>query len=506
MNLAELAKREIERFGEHVTVIYEGREYTNVQMRRRARRLASALRALGVERGDRVIIQMPNCPEVLQSFGAVYAIGAVVVPINFLVGDEETAFIYRDSGAETVISSMQFWPKIEASRKQAPNIKHIILIDKEVPPGALSYHALVQANEELPEIEETQDDDLAALIYTAGTTGRPKGVMHTHGSLCANGRMQNATHKLPPILTTVNILPLCHIYGIASLIHATLVGGGKIVLVGSFDIDAIFSAIERYRAQIMAAVPTMYIYMLLYPEPEKYDLSSMRYWISGSAPLTLETQSRFKERFGHEIIEGWGLTEAGGNNCCNPFEGKKKIGSVGLPAQGTVMKVVDDQGREVPIGKEGEIIISGPMLMKGYWNKPQETAEVLKDGWLYTGDIGYQDADGYFFITERKKDIIIKGGENIAPREVEEVIFSHPKVSEAAVIGVKDEIYGEDIKACVVLKPGESATETEIISHCEKRLKHFKSPKYVVFLNALPKSLVGKVLKKELRGEKGSAL
>jgi long-chain acyl-CoA synthetase len=499
MNLAELSKREIELFGEHVTVIYEGQEYTNVELLRGARRLASALKELGVERGDRVIIQMPNCPEVLQSFRAVYAIGAVVVPINFLVGDEETTFIYRDSGAETVISSMAFGPKIEACRKQAPNIKNIILIDKEVPRGTLSFHALVQAHKELPAIEETQGDELAALIYTAGTTGQPKGVMHTHGSLYANGRMQYATHKLPPGLTTVNILPLCHIYGIASLIHATLVGGGKIVMLSSFVIDTIFSAIEKYRAQIMAAVPTMYIYMLLHPEPERYDLSSMRYWISGSAPLTLETQSRFKERFGNEIIEGWGLTEAGGNNSCNPFEGKKKIGSVGLPAQGALMKVVDGQGREVPIGKEGEIVISGPMLMKGYWNRPEETAEVLKDGWLYTGDIGYRDADGYFFITERKKDIIIKGGENIAPREVEEVIFSHPKVSEAAVVGVKDAIYGEEIKACVVLKPGQSATPEEIIFHCEKRLKHFKSPKYVVFLPALPKNLVGKVLKKELR-------
>jgi long-chain acyl-CoA synthetase len=505
MNLAELSQMEIDRFGEHVVLIFEGREYTNCELRKGARKLARALQGLGVARGDRVIIQMPNCPEVLQSFGAVYAIGAVVVPINFLVGDDETAFIYQDSGATTIISSMQFWPKIEACREQAPNIKNIILIDKEVPGGALSYHALVQSHEELPEIAATADDDLAALIYTAGTTGRPKGVMHTHASLYANGLMQYATHKLPAGLTSVNVLPMCHSYGIANLIHGALIGGGKIVLLSSFDIDAIFSAIDKYRAQILAAVPTMYIYMLLHPDPHKYDLGSMQYWVSGSAPLTLETQSRFKEQFGYEIIEGWGLTEAGANNSCNPFQGRKKVGSIGLPTQGTLMKVVDEEGREVPTGKEGEIVISGPMLMKGYWNRPEETAEVLRDGWLYTGDIGYQDEDGYFFITERKKDLIIKGGENIAPREIEEVIFSHPKVSEAAVIGVKDKIYGEEIKACVVLKPGEKATEEEIISHCVKKLKHFKSPKYVTFLHALPKSLVGKVLKKELRKEKGGA-
>jgi long-chain acyl-CoA synthetase len=501
MNLAEVTKNEIERFGEHVNIIYEGTEHTNVQLRREGLRLASALKELGVRQGDRVIIQMPNCPEVLVSFGAVYALGAVNVPINFLVGDDETAFIYRDSGAETIISTAAFLPKIEACRKQAPNIKHVILIDKEVPSGTISYHALVQAHEELPAIEQTLDDDLAALIYTAGTTGTPKGVMHTHGSIYANAAMQVATLPLSPGITGVTVLPLCHSYGISSIIFGILLGKSKTVLLSTFDIDAMFSAIEQYRADVMAAVPTMYIYMLLHPEPEKYDLSSVKYWISGSAPLTLETQSSFREKFGHEIIEGWGLTEAGANNCCNPFEGRKKTGSIGLPMKGARMKVVDDEGKEVPRGSEGEIIISGPMLMKGYWNRPQETAEVLKDGWLYTGDIGYQDEDGYFFITERKKDLIIKGGENIAPREIEEVIFSHPKVAEAAVIGVRDEIYGEEIKACVVLKHGETATPEEIIVHCEKKLKRFKSPKHVVFLNALPKNLVGKVLKKVLRGE-----
>jgi len=504
MNLAELTQREIESFGEHVTVIYEGKEHTNCQLREEGLRLASALKELGVDRGDRVIIQMPNCPEVLVSFGAVYALGAVHVPINFMVGDDETAFIYRDSGAETIISSMAFLPKIEACRKEAPNIKNVILIDKDVPAGTLSFSALVEGHEELPAIEQTADDDLAALIYTAGTTGTPKGVMHTHGTIYANATMQRATLPFSPGLTGVTILPLCHSYGIASITFGSLLGGSKTVLLGSFDIDAVFSAIEQYQADILAAVPTMYIYMLLHEEPEKYDLSSMKYWISGSAPLTLETQSRFQERFGHEIVEGWGLTEAGANNCTNPYDGTKKTGSIGLPMKGTKMKVVDEEGKEVPRGTEGEILISGPMLMKGYWNRPEETAEVLKGDWLYTGDVGYQDEDGYFFITERKKDLIIKGGENIAPREVEEVIFSHPKVSEAAVIGIKDEVYGEEIKACVVLNPGETLTPEEIIEHCQKKLKRFKSPKFVEFLEALPKNLVGKVLKKELRGEKES--
>jgi long-chain acyl-CoA synthetase len=240
--------------------------------------------------------------------------------------------------------------------------------------------------------------------------------------------------------------------------------------------------------------------MLLHPNPEKYDLSSMKYWISGSAPLTQDTWQRFKEKFGAEIVEGWGLTEAGANNSANPFHGKKKkIGSIGLPMQGTMMKVIDDEGKQLPAGQQGEILISGPMVMKGYWNKPEETAKVLRDGWLYTGDVGYQDDEGYFFITERKKDLIIKAGENIAPREVEEVLYSHPSISEAAVVGVPDDVYGENIKAFVVLQPDQCATDTEIIEYCQAKLKRFKSPKEVVFLKALPKNLVGKILRKELR-------
>jgi long-chain acyl-CoA synthetase len=243
----------------------------------------------------------------------------------------------------------------------------------------------------------------------------------------------------------------------------------------------------------------MYVYMLLYPEPKKYNLSSMKYWICGSAPLALETANKFKEVFGFEIIEGWGLTEAGANNSCNPFDGVKKIGSIGLPMKDTQMQIVDDQGKTLPPGQKGEIVIRGPQIMKGYWNKPQETAEVLIDGWLHTGDVGYVDDDGYFWITDRKKDLIIKGGENISPRTIEEVLFACPHVSEAAVIGMKDSIYGEDIKAFVVLQPGTSATAEEILAFCRTKLTNFLLPRKIVFIQSLPKSLVGKVLKTELR-------
>ncbi|HYB21271.1 MAG TPA: long-chain fatty acid--CoA ligase [Thermodesulfobacteriota bacterium] len=499
MNLAKLAEDRVKELGVWTSLIFEDREITNVEMARMSQKLGRALQDLGVRKGDRVILQMPNCPEVLQSFQAVWRIGAVVVPINYLVGEEEIAYIYDDSGAKVVISSLPFLPKIRAARTKVPGPETIILIDPEVPEGTVSYREIVGKSPEDQDVVETEDDDLATLIYTAGTTGRPKGVMHSHFSLYSNARMQFESLSLPDGMISVFVLPLCHSYGIASMNQGLFRRGGRAILLISFDVEAIFSSIQKYRANILAGVPTMYVFMLLYPEPRKYDLSSMKYWFCGSAPLALETFNRFKEVFGFGIIEGWGLTEAGANNSVNPPEGVKKVGSIGLPMKGMEMKVVDDEGKVLPARKEGEIVIRGPMLMKGYWNKPEETVEVLRGGWLHTGDIGYVDEDGYFWITDRKKDLIIKAGENISPRTIEEVLFKYPKVSEAAVIGIKDEIYGENIKAFVVLKPGQTATTEEVIEYCRAKLSNFLLPKEIVFLKALPKSLVGKVLKKELR-------
>ena len=498
MNIAQLGENRVMEQGEQATLIFEGREITNVEMLRASKKLATALKELGVKRGDRVILQMPNCPEALQSFSAVWRMGAVIVPINYLIGEEETAYIYQDSGAKVVISDQAFLPKIRAGRVKAPEVKTVILIDDDVPEGTLSYRHLVENSQEEHNVVETQDDEIAALIYTAGTTGRPKGVIHTHHSLYANAKMQYETVPLPDGMTSISVLPLCHSFGIATMNNG-LFRTGRTVLLNSFDMDVIFSSIEKYRANIMAGVPTMYVYMLLHPEPQKYNLSSMKYWISGSAPLALETWNKFKGVFGFEIIEGWGLTEAGANNSVNPLDGVKKVGSIGLPMKGTEMRIVDDHGNALTPGKQGEIVIRGPQLMKGYWNKPEETAEILIDGWLHTGDVGYVDDDGYFWITDRKKDLIIKGGENISPRTIEEVLFMHPKVSEAAVIGMKDDIYGENIKAFLVLNPGETATAEEIIEYCRTKLTNFLLPKEVAFLKSFPKSLVGKILKRELR-------
>jgi len=402
-------------------------------------------------------------------------------------------------------------------------------VDKDDEPGTIPYSHIVDRSSEQLNLEETENDEVAALIYTAGTTGRPKGVMHTHYSLYANCsglyetlldtasiNLRVVTRRHDPhsyqVVETVeevnginrqhislNVLPLSHSYGIAmmNLGHLT---GTRGVMLKWWNVEEALQAIERFRITTFAGVPTMYTQMLDFADLDKYDLSSLENCVCGAAPLPLEVAYAWKERVGVDIREGWGLTEAGANNTGQPRDRPPKYGSIGKCLQKcNTMQVFDDLGQALRPGQWGEIVIKGPTLMKGYWNLPQETAEVIRDGWLHTGDIGYRDEEGYFYITERKKDLVIRGGENVYPREVEEVLHRHPKVMEAGVIGIPDRVYGEEIKAFVALKPGQSATEDEIICFCQEHLPTFKRPKCIQFVPFLPRNLVGKVLRRELR-------
>lgn len=498
MNIAELALKNLA-VGEHVSYVFEGQEITNVQMDRAAGKFGNALKKLGVACGDRVIMQMQNCPEVLQAFQAIWRIGAIAVPINYMVGQEEINFIYKDSGVHTVITSPEYLDKVKTAQSKSASVKNIVIVSDKEHEGTHNFKKLLEESAEGLEMAQTSDDDVATMIYTSGTTGTPKGVMLTHAGLAYSARMQQEATNLPQDLVSMAMLPLCHSFGVAMMNGSFFRLKGKVVIMRQFNLEQAFSNIDKYKVQSVPIVPTMVVYMLMFPDYAKYDISTVKYWPCGSAPLSLDTWKQFKAKFGHEIAEGWGLTEAGANNSTNVGRFVIKPGSIGMPMQGMDMRIFDDNDQEVPQGQEGEIVLRGPMVMKGYWNMPEATKEVIKNGWLHTGDIGYVDQDGYFYITDRKKDIIIKGGENISPRVIEEVLYAHPAISEASVIGIKDKVYGEDLKAFVTLKPDEKATPEDILEYCKGKLKKFFVPKEVVILPAMPKTLVGKILKKELR-------
>lgn len=498
MNIAELALKNLA-VGEHISYIFEGREITNVEMDRAARKLGNGLKKLGVARGDRVIMQMPNCPEVLQSFQAIWRIGAIALPINYLVGQEEINFIYQNSAVHTVITSPDYLDKVKIAQSKSGVVKNIIMVADKAYEGTHDFRKLLDESSDDLEMAKTADDDVATMIYTSGTTGTPKGVMLTHAGLAYSARMQQESTNLPQDLVSLAILPLCHSFGVAMMNGSFLRLKGKVIIMRQFNLEQVFANIDKYKVQSVPIVPTMIVYMLMFPDYARYNISSVKYWVCGSAPLSLDTWKQFKEKFGMEIAEGWGLTEAGANNSTNVGQAIIKPGSIGRPMKGMDMRIFDNDDKEVPQGQEGEIVIRGPMVMKGYWNLPEATADVIKNGWLHTGDIGYVDQDGYFYITDRKKDIIIKGGENISPRVIEEVLYAHPAVAEASVIGVKDKVYGEDIKAFVTLKAGQQSTPEDILEYCKGKLKKFFVPKEVVILAAMPKTLVGKILKKELR-------
>jgi long-chain acyl-CoA synthetase len=529
MNIGKLIEDNVKRFGEYESIYFEGRWYTNAEVNRTANQLGNALKGLGIGKGDRVAVQMPNSPPVFSAFPAIYKIGGIVVPLSPLLRPDQASYIYRDCGAKALLTSSDYLGWILEAQKQAPDLKYIILTDKDGIPGTVSYRELMSDSSSELVLEETDNNDIAALIYTAGTTGQPKGVMHTHYSLYINAlsfyeyvlinlplTLRQTSNSIDPKTlesietslavtgasrTTVSlgVLPLSHSYGIAFSIMGSFVGG-KAVVLRWWNVEEALKAIQSFRISHMAAVPTMYIQILDFPDLDKYDLSSLQACNSGGAALPVEIALRWKQKTGVDIREGWGLTESGATTTGQPVDLSPKYGSIGKNLlRCNVIKVFDDNGHELRPGQKGEIVVKGPTLMKGYWNLPEDTAQAIKNGWLYTGDIGYMDEDGYLYITDRKKDIIIRGGENVSPREVEEVLYQNPKVAEAGVVGIPDKTYGEEIKAFVVLKIQEQASEEEIIAFCKECLPTFKTPKRVQFIESLPKNLLGKLLRAELR-------
>lgn len=501
MNLAELAERKIAEFGEYTSLVFDDVEYTNAQMHEKSKRLAGGLNRLGIKPGDKVIVLMPNCPEVLVSYPALWRAGAVIVPILFLLETHEITYIASDCEASAVITSPEFLYKIKGALEKVPSLRHVIIIGDEEHPATISFDKLVADSEPEETIHPTQDDDLAVLLYTSGTTGRPKGVMLTHGNLHANAiNARDTSGESDRGDVSLSALPLSHSYGLG-----LLVGGwvsdrtGKAVLLRWFDLEKVFQAIEKYKVNGMAGVPTMFLYMLHYPDADGYDTSSMEYWLVGASPMPEEKLKEFENKFGGEMYVAYGLTEASPGVAAQRETVPRKQGSVGPVMANVEMKIFDETDNELAPGEVGEIVVRGKNVMKGYFKMPDETSKALRNGWLHTGDLGYVDEDGHLYIVERKKDLIIRGGFNIFPKDIEEILYRHPSVAEAAVVGKPDELMGEEVLAYVVLKQGANAAGKELIEYCMSHLAKYKCPRRIEFLDSMPKTPIGKIQKKELR-------
>ncbi|MFQ5898891.1 MAG: long-chain fatty acid--CoA ligase [Candidatus Methylomirabilia bacterium] len=498
MNLAKLGEENLRKYGEYVSLVFEGKEYTNVQAQQSASRLANALRRLGVRAGDRVVVMLPNCPEVSQSYTAILKLGAVVVPVVFLLGSEEVRLILEDSEATVIVTCSDMLWKVESLIGALPALTHVLVIDGGGEGKTLPFQELIEREPDSFVAVDRAAGELAVLLYTAGTTGRPKGVALSHGNLASNAGSVASMYELNREDWALAVLPLSHSYGL-TVMNAGNILGTRAVLLRWFNPEEVLKTIHTYRVRSMSGVPTMYVYLLNYPDADQYDTSSMIVWGSGAAPLPVEIAEPFEKRFGGKILEGYGLTEAAPVVSAHRLSLERRLGSVGKPIPGVEVKILDDEERELAAGEAGEICVRGPNVMLGYYRMPEETAETIKNGWLHTGDMGRLDADGYLYIVERKKDLIIRGGFNIYPREVEEVLYAHPKIAEASVVGMPDPLMGEEPLAFVVLKPGQEATAEGVMGFCQAKLAKFKCPKQVRFMDVLPKSPVGKVLRKELR-------
>jgi long-chain acyl-CoA synthetase len=490
VNLAGLGEESVQTWGEYVSLTFEGREWTNVEQQCAANRFAHALRRLGVGVGDRVVVLLPNGPEVLQAYAGILKAGGVIVPVMFLLGADEVRHILLDSEAKVVVTAPAFLDKVDG-------FSGLVVQVGDGAGGHAWDELLAGESDAFPSLERA-DDDLAVILYTAGTTGRPKGVALSHGNLASNARAAASLYELDRTAWALMVLPLSHSYGL-TVMNAGSILGTKGVLMRWFNPEGVLEAIERYRVESMSGVPTMFVYLLNYPDATRFDTSSMRLWGSGAAPLPLEIVEPFERKFGGRILEGYGLTEAAPVVSAHRLSGVRKLGSVGQALPGVTVAILDDADHPLPAGELGEVCVQGPNVMQGYYRLPEETARTLRGGWLHTGDIGRLDAEGYLFIVERKKDLIIRGGFNIYPREVEEVLYAHPAVAEAAAIGVSDAVMGEEVMAFVALKPGATTDADALIGFCQERLARYKCPRHIRFVDALPKSSIGKILRKELR-------
>ncbi len=500
MNLARLAAENVNNFGVYDLFTFVGKDkavvLTNVDINNYGRAVATGLKKLGVKRGEVVCTVLTNVAEIPQTINGIMRMGAIFLPIIFALTAPEIRYIIENSETGYVITEKRLLPKIKEATAKLSGLK-IIVIGNDEQNGYIDYADLLKESNASGDLVDVQDDELAMLMYTSGTTGFPKGVMLSHGNLESN--MRDGAAVWPPIAGNRGLicLPMNHMYGLSSYFQACAFGDG-IVMIARFDPEFIFDVIKKYKVNSLPMVPTMITMLMQAHNPEKHDISSVGAIVSSGGPLAEATLLKAMEQLKIPIINAYGMTEAGPSITRQKLD-RYKIGSVGPAVPHLEMRIVDENDKEVPAGTEGEIICKGPGVMKGYWKMPKETAETLRNGWLHSGDIGKVDEDGDLYITGRRKDLIIKGGENIDPSISEKWLYYHPAVSEAAVIGFPDAKYGEEVAAVIVLKPGQKASEQELIDFVREHVHHFSAPNKIFFVDDMPKNNLGKILKKDLK-------
>jgi long-chain acyl-CoA synthetase len=511
MDLGRMLAQTAARIPDKTLVLFRGQGTTYGEFDQRANQVANALISLGIQPGDRVALFMGNLPLFMEAYYGILKAGASVVPLNVLYKTGEVEYILKDSGAKALLTFSSAATPFEkvalAAAPHAPDLRNIIVAAPQSIPGTLSWATTIgNAATTAPEVV-INPDDVAVISYTSGTTGRPKGAMLTHRNLISNCEqgMRMPTFAVHDDDVIWLALPLFHIYAMNVGMNLSVMNGATIALIERFEPVSSLEAIQKYKCTVLYGAPPMFVVWAQLHNIRDFDLHTLRFVSSGAAALPVRVLETFEAATGVPITEGYGLSEAAPVVATNAAAPVVKPGTVGLPIPGVEVKIVDDAGNEVPRGETGELICRGSNVMVGYWHQPEATTETLRDGWLHTGDLAVMDTEGYISIVDRKKDMIIVSGYNVYPREVEETLFRHPAVADAAVVQYPDPYQGESIMAFVVRKQGQQATELELIDFCRDQIAVFKCPRKIVFRDELPKNMAGKVLRRELREQAEAA-
>ena len=513
MSLASQVQQIASKHPEKIAYHFMGKDTTYAQFDQSVERFAHGLKGLGIQKGDHVGFLLGNTPHFLISLYATMRLGATAVPINPIYTPDEISYIVKNSDAKAIIALDALLPLIEKCANVFTTVENYIICETQADtPDKLaglsgdlkvkvkSFSSLLEIAGEQVKPVEISEDDTAVILYTSGTTGQPKGAMLTYNNLFSNARDVAEYLSINTDDRVIATLPVFHVFALTVVVNAPLLMGATILLVPRFSPQEVFSIAREQKATVFAGVPTMYNFLYQFPEDKVDDFSSIRLAISGGSSLPVALLHNFEDKFHVRISEGYGLSEASPVTCFNPIDRDRKPGSIGTNIVNVENKVVNELGEEVPVGEVGELIVRGPNVMKGYYKMPEETESAIRDGWLYTGDLARQDEEGYFYIVDRKKDMIIVGGYNVYPREVEEVLFENPGIVEAAVVGVPDPTFGEEVLAFVVKKEA-SLTEEQLQQYCAEKLAKYKVPKRIEFLEELPKNTTGKILRRSLKGQ-----